>query len=329
VTAATAATKPERQALHPALAFLLRRLAWFMVSLFVLISAAFAMVHLTPGDPVRNALGLKATPELVVAKRHELGLDRSLLNQYLDYLHSLSTGHFGQSLISGSGVRTLMTRLMPATAELAIGAFIVAIGIAIPLGMAVGIATRDGKARKIHIGFAAITGMFSAIPEFLLAVGLVFLFAVTFKAFPVAGRGGPQSFVLPIIALAAGPAAILARIVRVETQRVLIEDYMRTARAKRLPARLLYLRHAFPNILTATLTVSGLVLAALLAGTVLVENVFAWPGLGQQLVQSVLAKDYPIVQAMALFFGAAVLLINLVVDIAIAIIDPRSTIREG
>jgi ABC-type dipeptide/oligopeptide/nickel transport system permease component len=329
VTAQTIAAEPTRTVSHPWLAFLGRRLSRFVVSLFVLISAVFAMVHLTPGDPVRNALGLKADPSLLAARRHELGLDRSLPHQYLDYLHSLTTGHFGTSLISGLRVRDLMTRLMPATAELAIVAFVVAIGVAIPLGMAVAIATRDGKRHKLHIMFAAVTGMFSAIPDFLLGVGLVFLLAVSFKAFPVAGRDGPQSYVLPVAALAAGPAAILSRIVRVETQRVLREEYLRTARSKRLPARLLYLRHALPNLLTATLTVSGLVLAALLAGTVLVENVFAWPGLGQQLVQSVLAKDYPIVQAMALFFGAAVLLINLAVDIAIAVIDPRSTIRDG
>lgn len=116
---------------------------------------------------------------------------------------------------------------------------------------------------------------------------------------------------------------------RAETLRVLGEDYMRTARMKRLPERLIYLRHALPNVLTATLTLSGLLLSALLAGTVLVENIFVWPGLGTQLTQSVPTKDYPVVQGLALIFGGAVLLINLVVDVLIAVVDPRSTIGES
>jgi peptide/nickel transport system permease protein len=308
---------------------LLRRVAQFLVSVFVLLTAVFAMVHAIPGDPVRNALGSKAPPEVVAADRHRLGLDRSLWDQYVHYLHGLLSGNLGESLITGLPVRTLMVRLMPATIELAVAAFVVAVVVAIPLGMLIGVVARDGKARPAHLAFAAITGIFSSIPEFLLAVGLVFVFAVSLAVLPVAGRAGFESYLLPVISLAAGPAALLARIVRVETQRVLGEEYMRTARSKRLPARLLYARHALPNLLTAALTVSGLALSSLLAGTVLVETVFAWPGAGNQLVQSVLAKDYPVVQAMGLFFGGSVLLINLAVDVAVAAVDPRSLIKES
>ena len=314
---------------HPRSIFFSRRLGRFVVSEFALVTAAFAMVHLTPGDPVRNALGLKAAPQLVAAKHHELGLDRPLPDQYLHYLHSVASGHLGSSLISGLSVREQMTRMMPATVELAVLAFVVALTTAVVVGMAAGIGTREGRGRKLHVAFAGITGTVSAIPDFLLAVGLVFAFAVTFQIFPVAGRVGPQSYVLPVASLAAGPAAVLARIVRVETQRVLAEEYIRTARAKRLPAHLIYGRHALPNLLTATLTVSGLILGSLLAGTVLVENVFAWPGLGQLFVQSVLQKDYPVVEAMALVFGSAVLLNNILVDLAIVVIDPQSAIRES
>lgn len=310
------------------LTFLFRRVGQFLISALILLTAVFAMVHAIPGDPVRNALGSKAPPEVVAAARQRLGLDEPLWRQYVDYLHGLLTGDLGNSLITGLPVRTLMTRQMPATVELAVAAFVLAVVVAVPLGMFIGIVTRDDKARPVHLTFAGITGVFSCIPDFLLAVGLVFVFAVSFNVLPVAGRTDPQSYLLPVISLAAGPAALLARIVRVETQRVLGEEYMRTARSKRLPARVLYLRHALPNLLTAALTVSGLALSALLAGTVLVETIFAWPGAGGQLVQSVLAKDFPVVQAMALFFGGAVLLINLVVDIVIAIVDPRSVIKE-
>ncbi len=157
----------------------------------------------------------------------------------------------------------------------------------------------------------------------------MYVFAVSLGWAPVAGRGTPGSYVLPVVSLAVGPAAVLARIVRVETLGVLQADYMRTARAKRLPDRLLYLRHALPNALTATVTLAGLLLSGMVAGTVLVENVFAWPGLGSTIVQSILAKDYPVVQGVVLVYGLGVLLVNLAVDVALALLDPRSTIRES
>lgn len=314
---------------HPWPAFLARRLARFVVSMLVLVTACFAMIHALPGDPVRSALGVKASPDVVAATRHRLGLDRSLWDQYLHYLHGLFTGDPGESLRSGTPVGEIMSQLLPATIVLGTLAFVVSVVIAIPLGIVTGIATHNGRNRKAHFGFASTTGLMTSIPDYVLAVGLVFVFGVTTHVLPVAGRAGPDSYILPVLALAASPVAYLARIVRAETQRVLDEEYMRTARSKRLPPRTLYVRHALPNILTATLTVSGFVLTSLLAGTVLVENVFAWPGIGHELVQSVLSTDFPVVQAVALFFGSAVLLINLVVDIAIAIVDPRSTIRES
>jgi peptide/nickel transport system permease protein len=314
---------------HPWAAFLVRRLARFIVSIFVLVTACFGMVHALPGDPVRAGLGITAPAAAVATMRHRLGLDQSLWHQYTHFIHGLFTGDLGVSLVSDTPVRQIMSQLLPATIELGSAAFAVTILVAVPLGLLLGIATREGRSRALHLGFGSLTGVLLSVPDYVLSVGLVFLFAVTFQVFPVAGRGGPSSFVLPVTALAAGPTAYLARIVRAETQRVLAEEYMLTARAKRLPARLLYGRHAFPNILTATLTVSGLILTSLLAGTVLVETVFAWPGIGHELVQSVLATDFPVVQATALFFGSAVLLINLLVDVVIAIFDPRSTIRES
>jgi peptide/nickel transport system permease protein len=169
----------------------------------------------------------------------------------------------------------------------------------------------------------------ATIPEFLLAVGLVWVFGVQLGWFPVAGRGGPSSYVLPVLSLAAGPAAVLARIVRIEMASVLNADYIRTARAKRLPPRRIYLRHALPNAVTASLTIGGLLLSSLVAGTVLVENVFAWPGLGSTIVQSILSKDYPVVQGVVLVYGTGVLLVNVAVDVALALLDPRSAIRES
>ena len=162
----------------------------------------------------------------------------------------------------------------------------------------------------------------------LIGVGLVYVFGVNLGWLPVAGNNTPSAYVLPVLSLAIGPAAILARIVRVEMVTVLQADFIRTARAKRLPSRTVYLGHALPNALTASLTLGGLLLSGMVAGTVLVENVFAWPGLGSTIVSSILAKDYPLVQAIVLVYGVGVLVVNTFVDVALAVLDPRSMITE-
>jgi len=295
----------------------------------VLALGAFALIHLVPGDPVRASLGLTAPPELVEARRAMLGLDRPLPQQLWSYLTGMAHGNLGQSMSSGLPVTQIIADRFPNTAGLAALAFVLVMVLALPLGMALGVATRDGRRRGLELAFIAASNALVAIPNFLLAVAGVTLFAVILKVLPVAGRGGPSSFVLPVLALAAGPAASIALIVRVETLRVLRQDYMRTARAKRLPARLLYLRHALPNLMTSALTLGGLLLGGLVAGTVLVENVFAWPGLGTTIVGSINEKDYPLVQGVVLVLGATVLVVNLLVDLTIAVLDPRSTVLEA
>ncbi|WP_327000879.1 ABC transporter permease [Dactylosporangium sp. NBC_01737] len=309
--------------------FTARRLRRLLFSVWVLLTAAFAMIHLIPGDPVRAALGVTASPELVAARREQLGLDDPLWRQYLDYLADLFTGRFGISTASGLPVSQVIADRYPATLELAVYAFIVAVALSVPIGLTMAVLTRAGRRRQLELGFTSASVLFGAVPEFLIGAGLVYVFGVRLGLVPIAGRGGPGSYVLPVLALAIGPAAVLARIMRVETLAVLDTDYIRTARAKRLPDRRLYLRHALPNSLTATLTLAGLLLGGLVAATVLVENVFAWPGLGSTIVQSILSKDYPVVQAIVLIYGLGVLLVNLVVDVGLALLDPRSTIREG
>ncbi|WP_274556236.1 ABC transporter permease [Streptomyces spiramyceticus] len=307
--------------------FVVRRVVRLFVSLGVLVTASFAMIHLVPGDPVRAALGPTADPALVDARRHALGLDQSLPEQYGAFVSGLLQGRLGQSITADLPVSQIISGRLPATLEIAVPAFVLIMLIAIPVGMTAAVLTRDGKRRRGELAFTAVTGTLGAVPEFLLAVGLVALFGVAFPVLPVASRGGPSSYVLPVLALAIIPAVVLARIVRVETLRVLGEDYMRTARAKRLPARLRYLRHALPNLLTSSLTLGGLLFTSLIAGTVLIENVFAWPGLGTTIVQAITQKDYPLVQGVVLVYGAAALVITFAVDVAVAVADPRSTIR--
>jgi peptide/nickel transport system permease protein len=295
----------------------------------LLLTATFFMIHLVPGDPVRAALGTTAPQSLVNARKAALGLDKPLVMQYVDYIRNVLHGDFGSSLTSGESVTEVIEERGPETLELGGIAFLVAIGVAVPLGLLMAAVTRDGRRRGVELGFTSMTGAVAAIPSFLIAVALVYLFAVTIHLFPVAGRAGFSSYVLPIAALALAPIASISRIVRVEGLRVLEQDYIRTARGKRLPARMVYVRHALPNTLTPTLTIAGLLLGGLLAGTVLVENIFAWPGLGTTLVQSVEQKDYSTVQAIAVVFGAVILLANFAVDIALGVIDPRSTILDS
>jgi peptide/nickel transport system permease protein len=309
--------------------FALRRLGRLLVSVWVLVTAAFLMIHLIPGDPVRAALGTTAPLGLVRARRAALGLDDPLVVQYAHYLRDLFAGRLGTSMTSGLPVSQIIGDRLPATLEVAGYAFALAIVVSIPLGLVMAVLTRGGRGRPAELAFTSTSVVLAAIPEFLLAVGLVFVFGVHLGWAPVAGRAGPDSYVLPVLSLAVGPAAVLARIVRVETLGVLQADFIRTARAKRLPDRLIYLRHALPNALTATITLGGLLLSAMVAGTVLVENVFAWPGLGSTIVQSILAKDYPVVQGVVLVYGVGVLAVNLAVDVALALLDPRSTIRES
>lgn len=314
---------------HPWARFAVRRAGRLVLSLWVLVTAAFAMIHVLPGDPVRASLGPTAPLALIDQRREALGLNDPLWEQYLHYLGHLLTGDLGVSMTSGLPVTDVIGDRLGATVEMAVLAFAVAVVVAVPLGTLMSILARDGRRRGGDWFFTSASIVVAIIPDFLMAVGLVFVFSVTLGWTPVAGRDGPVSYVLPVLSLAIGPALMLARIIRVEMLAVLQTDYIRTARAKRVRSTALYLRHALPNAVTATLTIGGLLLGSLVAGTVLVENIFAWPGLGGTIVQSILAKDYPTVQGVVLVYGIGVLLVNLAVDVALAVLDPRSAIRDA
>lgn len=309
--------------------YVLRRFGRLLFSLWVLVTAAFLMIHLIPGDPVRGALGPTAPAALVEARRESLGLNDPLLVQYLNYLQDLLSGDLGTSMISGLPVSQVIAQRLPATLSLALLAFAVTVVLSVPLGVAFGVLTRNGRARRAELGFTSVSSVLGTIPEFLFGVALVYLFGVQWQLLPVAGRGGPESYILPVLCLAIGPAALLARILRVEMVAVLTADFVRTARAKRMPSAIIYLRHALPNALTAALTIGGMLLGGMIAGTVLVESVFAWPGLGSTIVQSILTKDYPQAQAIVLVYGTTVLVVTMAVDLILAALDPRSAIGNS
>ncbi|MGW0857000.1 ABC transporter permease [Streptomyces sp. NPDC002690] len=313
---------------HPWTVFLGRRGVRLLLSLGVVVTASFAMIRLIPGDPVRAALGVDAAPGLVAARRHALGLDTSFLAQYRHYLGGLLHGDLGTSLVTGAPVAELVRTRLPATLEIALLAFLAILAVALPGGLLAAVATRDGRRPRTELVFTAVTAGLTGVPDFVLAAGLTASLAVGLHLLPVAGAAGAESLVLPVLALSLAPTAVLLRIVRVEALKVLDEDYLRTARSKRLSPARRYLRHAAPNMASATLTVAGSLLPGLIAGTVLVEKVFAWPGIGSAMAQSVVAQDYPVVQAMVLVLGTAVLLAGLLVDVLLALLDPRSAIRE-
>jgi peptide/nickel transport system permease protein len=314
---------------NPWLRFTIRRLGQLLISALVLVTASFLIIHLIPGDPVRAALGFNASQQLVETRRAQLGLNDPLWLQYAHYLQNLFTGRFGTSISSGLPVSEVIGQRLPATLELAGYSFVAAVAVSVPLGLTLGVVTRNGRRRGAELAATSVSVVVAAIPGFLLAVGLIYVFGVTLHWVPVAGQSGLSSYVLPIAAMALGAIAVLVRILRLEVIAALRADYVRTARAKRLPAWRVYLGHVLPNALTATLTIGGLLLSAMVAGTVLVENVFAWPGLGSTIVASIVAKDYPVVQGIVLVYGIGVLLVNLIVDVALALLDPRSTIRES
>ncbi|MGW6460009.1 ABC transporter permease [Streptomyces sp. NPDC055078] len=308
---------------------LLRAGVRFAVSLAALLVASFSMIHLLPGDPVRAALGPTAPPEVVAARRAALGLDDPIHTQLLDYIKQALSGDFGTSFLTSEPVGDVIADRLPNTLAIALLATVLAVAVAIPLGMWAAIRTENGRRPLTRGVFSGLTGTANAVPEFLYAIGLVAVFAVGLEWLPAAGMDGPSSYILPVIALAIGPTAMIARVCRVETQRELGSEYIRLARAKRLPVVRIHLRHLLPNTLTATLTMTGLLLAALVTAGVLVENVFAWPGLGLRTVEAITQQDYPVAQGVILVYGAIVLTINFLVDLLIGWLDPQSALNTA
>jgi len=318
-----------RAGLSPRADFAVRRTGRLVVSLLVVVLAAFFLVHMVPGDPVRAALGPTAPASLVEATRTQLGLDEPVLQQLLNYLGGLLQGDLGTSIQSGRSVGATIASRFPTTLTLATLGFAVAVIGALPIGMGAALIARSGRGRAANSGISGFLGVLIAIPDFVLSVGLVSAFSMWLALFPPAGWGEARNAVLPVLGLSLGAMAYLARIVQVEMIKVLDSTYIATAKAKRLPQRLILLRHAMPNIVTATLTVGGLLLSGLVAGTVIIETIFAIPGAGSSLISAISTKDYPMIQGMVLVYAFTVLAVNLVVDLILLTIDPRTTIAEG
>jgi peptide/nickel transport system permease protein len=329
-------TSPEKVAVRPRRAvwngslwsYALRRLGRLLASFFILGNVAFLMVRLIPGDPVREALGPTAAPEIVEARRAQLGLDLPLIEQYLRFWQKLLVGDLGDSFAYSQPVLTLIGLRLPNTLELAIPAVLIALLLAVPLGLTLAALTRGGRRRGLELGYTATAGFLAMIPEFVVGVLFVFVFSIQLGLLPAGGRSSGLSYILPVATLAFGAVWGLSRIVRVEGLAVLGQDYMRTARAKRMGWVRRYVGHALPNLLTSALTIGGLFFGALIVGTVLIESVFAWPGLGSLVIESIRGKDYPLAQGVVMVYGLVVLIVTLIVDVLLIVVDRRSTVRE-
>jgi peptide/nickel transport system permease protein len=329
------------------LKYIVRRLLGAIPVLFGLSIVLFAFVHLLPGDPCRSILGQHATPDACLRLRANLGLDLPMWQQYVNYLGQLVRGDLGASIVNNKPVLTEFAVRFPATIELTVAALIFAVGVGIPLGR---LAARHVQG-WIDGGVTVISLFGISIPVFVLGLVMVHIFAVELHWLPTQGRidpraglelktnfvlvdslvqGRPDLFLdglkhlfLPAVALGSIPLAIIARITRAAVLDVANEDYVRTARAKGLTERRVDTRHVMRNAWLPVVTVIGLQVGGLLGGAVLTETVFSWNGVGRWVVDAIQGRDYFVVQSTILIFALIFLVVNLVVDVAYAFINPR------
>jgi len=299
--------------------YIVRRLLYMIPTLFGVSIVVFLVVHLVPGDPARLVAGPDASIQDVELVRSDLGLDRPLPVQYLSWLGRVLVGDLGRSARSHRPVAEDLGRAIPATVELTLAALTVTLLVGLGTGTLAGL--RRNSAWDYSSMVVALLGV--CTPSFWLGLMLMLVFAVKLNLLPTTGRGGVDHLVLPALTLGFGGAAIVARVMRSSMIEVMGMDYIRTARAKGLLPQMVVLRHAIKNAFVPVVTVIGLEFGNLLAGAVVTETVFAYPGIGRLLVESIGFRDYPVIQGTLLLLAAQFALVNLLVDVLYVVIDPR------
>jgi ABC-type dipeptide/oligopeptide/nickel transport system permease component len=297
----------------------LQRLLYTLPALWLILTMVFLMIHIVPGDPVLQMLGQDARVEDLAQLRHSLGLDQPLGVQYVKYFEGLARGDWGRSLRYAAPVRPIVLQRFPATLELSLAALAVCIAIAIPAG--VFSAQRRGSREDRATSFFTLLGL--SVPNFALGPILILVFSIEIGWLPVSGRGGISHLILPAATLGAALAAMLTRMVRGSMIEELSSDYVRTARAKGITETSVLFRHAFPNALIPVITIVGLQFGSLLAGTIVTETIFSWPGIGRLAVQAISARDYPLLQGCILIIAVSYVAVNLLTDLVYALVDPR------
>ena len=301
------------------LSYLIKRLLATIPVLIGISLLLFFMLRMLPGDPAQVLAGQMATPEEIENIRHQLGLDRPIYEQYAAYLSRLARFDLGRSARTQNPVTQEIWARLPNTLLLAVVAITLACLFGIPAGIIS--AVRPYSWIDYLVTVSALFGM--SMPVFWLGLMLVVVFAVILKWLPAGGTGGWQNVVLPSITLAAFVVAFIARMTRSTMIETLSQDFTTTARSKGLPERVVVIKHALKNAMIPIITVVGLQFGLLLGGAVLTETVFAWPGVGRLIVDSILARDYPVIQGAILIFGLLYIMVNLVVDLIYALVDPR------
>jgi peptide/nickel transport system permease protein len=306
-------------------AYILRRLLQAIPVVIGVTVLCFFMIHLVPGDPARTMLGVHATPKKVAILHHEWGLDRSLPAQYELFMERLARGNLGQSLFYGVSARSLIAGRLPVTIWLIAYATFLAILIAVPL--AVIAASRKDAARDQVVRAVPLVGL--GFPPFWLGIMMLLVFGLHLgRLFPVGGYGNGfighlHSMFLPALTVALGIAPILIRSLRASLLQVLESDYITTARSKGISERRVLVRHALRNAVVSTVNVLGVNIGFLVGTTVVIEQVFALPGIGQLMINSIFQRDFPVVQGVTLVFGIMVVLVYLATDVLHSLLDPR------
>ena len=301
------------------LRYFIRRVLLAIPVLVGVATLVFSLIHLVPGDPAQAMLGDGAAPQDIAELRKTLGLDQPLVTQYAAFMRNALTGDLGNSFRTGQPVTTMIAERVPATAELAVAAMIVAVIIALPLGIVAAVW------RGTAIDFSAMTFALAgvSIPNFWLGPVLAIVFAVELGWLPVSGRGTLAHLILPAISLGLALAAILARMTRASLLDELGELYVRAARARGVSRAASITAHALRNSLIPLMTIIALQFGAVLTGAVITETIFAWPGIGRLLIQSIGFRDYPLVQGCILLIAVTYVTVNLVTDLLYGVVDPR------
>ena len=299
--------------------YILRRIGLLVPVVIGVVTVVFLIVHFIPGDPVEIMLGEQAQAVDKEALRRQMGLDKPLHVQYVDFLARLARGDLGRSLHTKRPVLESIVRRLPATLELALAAMVVALVLAIPLGLL----SAYKKDTVVDQGSMLFALLGISMPNFWLGPLLIIVFSLKLGWLPVSGRGSLAHVVLPAITLGTAMAAILARMIRASMLDVIQSDYITTARAKGVRESRVVLKHAFRNALIPVVTIVGLQIGGLLAGSIITETIFAWPGIGRLAIQAINARDYPLVQGCVLVIALGYVLVNFLTDLLYGFIDPR------
>ena len=299
--------------------YILKRLMFLVPTVLGVVTLVFFLVHMIPGDPIEVMLGETAQQVDKEKLRSDLGLDKPIAVQYKNFIKGVFTGDLGESYFYNKSVVTIILEKIPATVELSILAMIIAILISLPIGMLS--ALKKNSYVDTTSMFMSLLGV--SMPNFWLGPILIIIFSIQLGLFPVSGRVGFLSIVLPAVTLGTALAAMLSRMTRSSMLDVIGEDYLVAVRAKGAPRRVVIVKHALKNAMIPVITIIGLQFGSLLSGAIITENVFSWPGLGTLFISSIQTRDYPLVQGCVLFFSFSYVIINLLTDLVYAVVDPR------